>query len=209
MKFTDHFKCDSAIDYGIEGYTTPAILENESPITLDLLISLQGKSFNKGLYRFHNFEDVPKLTEEARNMFQDFSKRIICFASDWLGRQFALDSKRIAKGEKLILMLEPGTGQVLEIPVNFVNFHEDELINYTNEALASDFHDQWLKEGGLIPENNECIGYKVPLFLGGDDEISNLERIDMQLYWSLCAQLFKQTINLPNGTKINDIKLQQ
>ncbi|WP_434798222.1 T6SS immunity protein Tdi1 domain-containing protein [Terrisporobacter vanillatitrophus] len=36
------------------------------------------------------------------------------------------------------------------------------------------------------------MGYKVPLFLGGEDDISNLEEIDMEVYWSVTGQLNSQ-----------------
>ena len=35
----------------------------------------------------------------------------------------------------------------------------------------------------------DCVGYKIPLFLGGNDEISNLEITDMEIYWGICGQL--------------------
>ncbi|WP_442854002.1 T6SS immunity protein Tdi1 domain-containing protein [Bacillus sp. FJAT-18017] len=36
------------------------------------------------------------------------------------------------------------------------------------------------------------MGYRVVLFLGGEDTISNLEKVDMDVYWSLCAQFISQ-----------------
>ncbi|MBQ6554892.1 MAG: DUF1851 domain-containing protein, partial [Firmicutes bacterium] len=31
--------------------------------------------------------------------------------------------------------------------------------------------------------------YKVPLFLGGEDDIPNLELCDMEVYWGILSQL--------------------
>jgi hypothetical protein len=47
--------------------------------------------------------------------FPDFATRACPFGSDWLGRLFAVDSARVENGEPLVLMMEPGTGEVLEI----------------------------------------------------------------------------------------------
>lgn len=44
----------------------------------------------------------------------------------------------------------------------------------------------------LVPEvfeHGECAGYKVPLFLGGADEVSNVEKVDATVYWSITQQL--------------------
>ncbi|MEU0792390.1 T6SS immunity protein Tdi1 domain-containing protein [Amycolatopsis sp. NPDC005961] len=35
-----------------------------------------------------------------------------------------------------------------------------------------------------------CAGYQVPLFLGGADVVENLEEFDLEVYWSLCAQMW-------------------
>ena len=34
-----------------------------------------------------------------------------------------------------------------------------------------------------------CVGYKVPLFLGGADVLANLEVIDLSVYVEICGQL--------------------
>jgi hypothetical protein len=56
--------------------------------------------------------------------FSDYAQRACPFGYDWLGRQFALDSSRVENGESLVLLMEPGTAEVLEIPLSFAAFHE-------------------------------------------------------------------------------------
>ena len=88
----------------------------------------------------------------------------------------------------LILLFEPGAGEVMQIPVDFKNFHNEELVEYQNEALASEFYSKWLNTKGDTPSHSQCIGYKVPLFLNGSDTVDNLELSDMEVYWSICGQ---------------------
>jgi hypothetical protein len=38
----------------------------------------------------------------------------------------------------------------------------------------------------------ECIGYRVPLFLGGSDTVENLEKVDLDVYWHLHGQLIQK-----------------
>lgn len=53
----------------------------------------------------------------------------------------------------------------------------------------------------------ECYGCKKPLSLGGELASENFERTDLQTYYSVMGQIFKQTHNLPLGTKVSKITI--
>jgi hypothetical protein len=127
------------------------------------------------------------------------------FGYDWLGRQFATDTGRGAIDDPEVLMFEPGTGEALEIPVPFSRFHDEELVDYTEEALARSFFDQWRRSGGPAPTASECVGYQRPLFLGGKDTVANLEISDLDVYWTIMGQLRRQAKGLPEGTSISGV----
>ena len=120
---------------------------------------------------------------------------------------FSLDFARKDGGEFLILMLEPGTGHALEIPVSYMDFHNQELVNYGNEALAAEFYEQWQGVGGEAPTYEQCVGYKKPLFLGSNDTVDNLEVTDMSVYWSLVGQLLSKVRVLPEGTRVENVRI--
>lgn len=92
--------------------------------------------------------------------FPEFANRLSCFGYDWLGRIFALDSARIEKSNPGVLLLEPGTGEGLEIPCDLQGFHIDEMVEHQEEALAMRFHARWLSDGGSAPKRGQCVGYK-------------------------------------------------
>jgi type VI secretion system (T6SS) immunity protein Tdi1 len=119
-------------------------------------------------------------------VFPEFVGSARPFAYDWLGRQFAHDRDRVVEGEALVLLLEPGTGAALEIPMSFARFHEEELVNDAEATLAQSFFEEWSASAGarLPVGRNECVGYRIPLFLGGTDTIDNLEMVDIDVYWS-------------------------
>ena len=169
--------------------------------------NFSGCSFGGGLYRVHSFQEIEKWNQVVGEAFPEFANRIYCFGCDWLGRQFALDRGRIESGEPLTLMLEPGTGEALEIPVNFVQFHENELVDYGNEALAAEFFQEWLSAGNKSPRPDQCVGYKKPLFLNGSDTIQNLELTDLEVYWDISSQFLEKVRGLPLGTPINSISI--
>jgi hypothetical protein len=160
---------------------------------IEFLSAFQGETFGNGLYRIHKLEDINKWEQEISQAFPEFKRRICCFAFDWLGRQFSLDSERIENGQPLIIMFEPGTGEALEIPCNFIDFHEIEIPSYHDACLASDFFKNWKSSNPEEIKHSECVGYKVPLFLGGEDVIDNLVKSDMEVYWHINSQLIQKT----------------
>lgn len=177
----------------------------ESPISdwKDLVYHLGGCSFNQGLYRVIRAADEAVWNARVAVAFPDFADRITCFGFDWLGRVFALDSERIESDQAGVVMFELGTGETLEVPCSIASFHDEELIEYGDAALAIDFHRKWINNGGAAPNYNECVGYKEPLFLGGVDDLCNLELIDIDIYWHLMGQLVANAKGLPPGTPVS------
>jgi hypothetical protein len=157
----------------------------------ELATEFAGCTFENGLYRVHDAAAGRIAQASIAEAFPDFANRATPFAVDWLGREFAVDAARMTDGEPQVLLLEPGTGEALEIPCGLVDFHNCELVEHRDAALASSFFDAWSRANPeRLPIPTEaCVGYRVPLFLGGGDTIDNLELVDREVYWSICAQL--------------------
>lgn len=145
----------------------------------------QGKDFGEGLYRVFSDMEVTKWKEIITEAYPDFAGKFEPFAFDWLGRCFAIDLRNNTMAN--ILMFEIGTADVLEIPCDLSDFSNVEIPNYSESCLASNFYKEWKEAKKQILEHSKCAGYKIPLFLGGDDEISNLELCDMDVYWFICS----------------------
>jgi hypothetical protein len=150
---------------------------------------LAGASFANGLYRLHTASSATVADELVRAAYPDFQGRIACFGVDWLGRQFSLDPSRGSDSDPEVLLFDVGAGEALEIPAGFSRFHDEELVDYTDAALAAGFFAQWLKAHPSPLGFNQCVGYRVPLFLNGRDELANLEVIDVDVYWTLTGQM--------------------
>ncbi|MGJ7558824.1 T6SS immunity protein Tdi1 domain-containing protein [Variovorax sp. RB3P1] len=172
-----------------------------------LLEQFGGRSFNQGMYRVISAGAVARWTERATNAFPRFAGRVTPFGVDWLGRLFALDSARHVEGMTAVVMLEPATGQALEVPCGLVAFHDAELIQYGEEALAESYYKKWRATGGAAPRVGQCVGYKKPLFLGGSDTTDNLELVKLEVYWEISAQLLDKTRDWPIGTDVNNITI--
>jgi hypothetical protein len=145
-----------------------------------------------GAYRMHRSKDVRRFTELACKAFPNFIGRIACFGADWLGRQFATDLERIQDGDPMVLRLEPGTGNVAEIPTKFSTFHDEELVRFASDVIAYPYFKDWRVSGGVAPDYGECIGYKLPLYSGAPDDVANLERVDLAEYWAVSAALLAE-----------------
>lgn len=87
---------------------------------------------------------------------------------------------------------------------------DDDLTGPLHDAaLAAGFFTEWMRSHPAdVPlKRHECVGYRVPLFLGGKDSVDNLKTIDMDVYWSLCGQLRRGTRRLPEGTSIRELEI--
>jgi hypothetical protein len=158
-----------------------------------------GLSFGGGLYRLHTDPSAEAMQEHLRIAFPGAPRHTRPYGYDWLGRQFCATANDASATS---LMFEPGTGEVLEIPVPFADIHDQEFVEYGDAALASDFFGAYLATGAPPPGVSECVGYLTPLFLGGADIVANLEMIDMDVYWHLMSQLIRHAAGLSVGTPI-------
>jgi len=127
------------------------------PDIVGFLRQFGGASFNGGLYRIITSLSGKWATEFVATAFPEFGGRTVPFGYDWLGRVFALDSGRVWQGSSTVIMFEPGTAKALEIPCNLQSFHNDELTEYADEALATGFYARWVHGGGSWPSLNQCV----------------------------------------------------
>jgi hypothetical protein len=175
---------------------------------LPLIISeLGGQTFNHGLYRVLREDQLVAARESMEGVFPEYRGRIVPFAFDWLGRHFASDLARVENGRPLVLMLEVGAGEAMEIPASALDFHNVELVEYADDALSAPFWNKWR---ALNPDDlgfTDCVGYKVPLFLGGADVVANLEIIDLSVYVEICGQLRSKAGTLPPGQSIRNVAI--
>ncbi len=162
-------------------------IEYSGDLYNDFIMQLGGRSFGYGLFNSFSKDNVSKWTEIVGEAYPEFKNLFKIFGYDWLGRCFGIDLRENTYGN--ILMFEIGTNDVLEIPCSFDTFLNEEIPLYTDACLAKAFFDEWTKYSNKEIVYGRCVGYKVPLFLGGEDSINNLEDSDMEVYWSVITQI--------------------
>lgn len=155
----------------------------------DFIIQLGGKCLKNGIFNIFKKDDIEKWTEIVSDAYPEFKNQFKLFAYDWLGRCFAINTK---SNPESILFFEIGTGYALRIPCSFENFLNIEIQKNTEACLALSLFISWLQENQKAIPYGYCIGYKVPLFLSGEDNLSNLEENDMEVYWHILGQIKNQ-----------------
>jgi hypothetical protein len=118
-----------------------------------------GSTLNEGLYRVHMVPGAIRWTERVAAAFPSLKGSVWVFGFDWLGRQFALSWKYVRGQELGVVMAAPGTGDVLEIPATFIEFHDSVLVDQADAALAEPFFEHWraTAEGRALGDS-ECVG---------------------------------------------------
>lgn len=90
----------------------------------------------------------------------------------------------------MVILFEPGTGDVYDTDADIIKFHDELISQNPIECLVSDLFEYWYKANDHKPlAYKDCVSYKVPLFLGGKDELDNLDICDMEVYWEILMPL--------------------
>lgn len=153
----------------------------------DFVLQLGGKTFGNGLFRSFSKENLEAWTGNVNEAYPEFEGKFILFGYDWLGRCFGIDLRKKSRGN--VLMFEIGAAEIFEIPCSFLEFLNEEIPEYSDECLAEEYFHQWTESSGKTLEYGRCAGYRIPLFLGGEDALDNLEDSDMDVYWSVLTQV--------------------
>jgi len=156
----------------------------------DFIFQLGGKQFGKGIFRSFSKSNLIEWENIVADVYPEFKGMFKLFGYDWLGRCFGIDLREESRGK--VLMFEIGTVDVLEIPCSFEDFLNQEIPLFSEACLAEQFFFEWLDTSKTKMKYDRCAAYIIPLFLGGEDIVANLEDSDMEVYWEIVAQIKKQ-----------------
>lgn len=187
------------------GTITLPVVFARTPLN-EILRAYGGATFGAGAYRIHAPQRVRLWTALAVTAFPEARGRVLCFASDWLGRQFALATEAAGNGNPGVVLLDVSSGDVLHTDRDLRAFHDELLATDPEPALAISLYAQWRASGGAIPGPEQCVEPEVPYYLGGSEDLDNLVLTDMEVSWTIGAQLLSQTRGLEPGTEIRNVR---
>ncbi|MBS1500495.1 MAG: DUF1851 domain-containing protein [Bacteroidetes bacterium] len=165
-----------------------------------LLEEYGGTTFDNGLFRIHNEGSFYYWTKLTFEYFKKFKGSALVFGFDWVGRQFALSEDG---NKSIILMFDPATAEAFELEASLEDFFNIDLAEGKEDLLEEKKFRSFKRSMAADLQFDHCVGFIKPLFLGGQDDIANLENTDMEVYWELNYQIYCQTKDLPPGTLIN------
>ncbi len=171
-----------------------------------LLEEFRGTTLRSGIYRFMDAELFAAATAFVCDAYPAWTDHTAPFGCDWLGRIFAVDGsgRTGADGEPCVLLLDPGTGDILKVPATVSQFHDQVLLFDREVALEESLWKAW-SIGGVALDYDQVVGLRTPCFLGGELILDNLDIQRALVYWGLAGQLIAQTRHLREGTQIKSV----
>jgi len=166
-----------------------------------------GRSFNQGMLRFHDSETGPnfrKLCFEAFPELASLDKKADVLAFDWNGKQY-LTAKLSGHKDLQVLVADLGSGTVEEL-ASVAAFAAVLKLPEMDDYFGASLYDQWRERTGNANSAlgfTDCVSYHLPLNLGGEDNIDNLRMVDLDVAWTLGAQIRRQTAHLAPGERID------
>jgi hypothetical protein len=114
-------------------------------------------------------------------------------------------------------IFEDGSVHMLDVGIGAVERIADNRDHFADQIDVGDNANNWLMiplvdqcvAAGLTLADNQCYGYKIPPLLGGQYSVENVEPTDLSVHYSLLADIFRQTKDLPDGTRIRTVVLEK
>jgi hypothetical protein len=110
----------------------------------------------------------------------------------------------------VILVMDDGSVHLLDIGGGRLERIADSKDHFADQANTSENANNWLLmplvdqclRAGLVLDAGQCYGYKIPPLLGGEYAVENAVTIDLVQNYSFLADLWQQTKELPDGTRV-------
>jgi hypothetical protein len=134
------------------------------------------------------------------HMLRDWTPPLPPSFTLWLVNRFG-DAFVVDDGGSINL-LDVGAGTFTHLAADRAQFAE--LLGHDDNA------NNWLliplvdacREAGMTLVPGQCYGFKSPPVLGGKYEVANIKPTNLSVHYSFLADIYKQTKDLPDGTKI-------
>lgn len=170
----------------------------------DLVRKLGGRSFGDGLIRFFTLEEKEKWESIVSDSIPFDAYPYELFSFTWDGACLG-----VGKSEEgsVILLFDGADLRCKPIPMTLADFLNVEIPADCDGYLAAASYREWL-DNHPAPGWTECVGHKIPLFLGGKDNFDNMEIIDMEVQWDMTSQIWQAVRDLPPGTPIGSIRFE-
>ncbi len=141
--------------------------------------------------------DFDSLLQEWRWLVPESMSPVVVSA---LGDLFLRDA------DDSIHWLDTGAGNLSRLADNAAHFKElmvqpDSANEWFIPQLIGD-----LIESGQQLADGQCYSCDVPPGLGGESTVENVKPTDIRIHFPMFGQVFRQTKDLPDGTRLTDVR---
>jgi len=110
-------------------------------------------------------------------------------------------------------VFEDGSVHMLDVGTGVMQRLADSRDDFAARIDAGDNANHWLMiplvdqcvAAGLTLSEDQCYGYKIPPILGGKYAVENVSTTNLSVHYSFLADIFRQTKDLPDGTRIKAV----
>ena len=164
----------------------------------DIMTAFAGATCQNGLYRLHTAASAAEAERCVTQAFPRYRDRLVCVGVDWLGRQYALNRRRphpADPNEPLLLSFDPEADGADPEPTTFAGFH-------AGAGVESCSRERWRAWSAANPTqcplaHADCVGLRIPLFLGGSDTPTNMAIVNTAAYWRAIVSQLRYLAEMP------------
>ncbi len=167
-----------------------------------ILALVGGRSFNLGAFRTFSTESSKDWNDVISDAFPAYKGIIRCIGFGWDGQVIAEVLRDREDIERGVAIFNPNTAETLNAPVSIVDFMNDMIGDDEEDVLEAGLYLTWLKADKTPVQIDECVGYDVPMFVGGDQSMENMNVIDFEVYWDISRDLIKKYFDAEDGDAI-------
>jgi hypothetical protein len=148
--------------------------------------------YNNGVYTIVSRDEASALLALVESVFEGMAGKIDIFAVDWMGRIFATDATTLdATGLNIVTCFDLAEPNGFYTDANFDDFHNKVAVDRQESLFNMDQYEEWIKGNASPSDGVSCVGYKIPLFLGGEDAVENQELSDRSVYLHILAEMHR------------------
>ena len=192
-------------------YSISKPIAGEKPIMNDIISSigineLPTGVYLNGIYTIVTRKESTILTKMVEAVFPMAGGKIAVYAVDWMGRLFSTDTGILdSKGAATITCFDLAEPSSFTTDKNFEDFHNITAIDMMAELFNLEQYSQWIAKNDPPDDGTSCIGYMIPLFIGGQDSQDNMEKMDRSVYLHTLCELWHSANKLPQGTIVQRV----
>ncbi len=170
-----------------------------------LFFEIGGYSFENGAFYVFAKREICEWADAIKFLFPS-ADTYIPVGRDWLNRLYAVRQENDFSSD--VILFSHITDEFFSLGVNIRQFFDSFLINEYETLLDMTIFGEFVASNDItLPLIQSGIQMKIPLFLGGDYSVANMELVDPKMDWDIVTQLLLQTREMEVGQSVSGVEI--